>query len=84
MQVDIVDQGVELMVYGMGTVVVFLTLLILVTTLMSWFIGRFFPEADIPVISSSQASASQAQSVDQSRLIAIITAAIHQHRAGKE
>ena len=84
MELDIVDQGLELMVYGMGTVVVFLTLLILVTTLMSWFVGRYFPETDVPVIGAARAGAPQPQPVDQSRLIAIVTAAVHRHRAGKE
>ena len=84
MELDIVDQGLELMVYGMGTVVVFLTLLILVTTLMSWFVGRYFPEADVPVIGAARAGAPQPQPVDQSRLIAIITAAVHRHRASRE
>ena len=44
MQGDIVAQGVELMLYGMGTVVLFLAALVLVTTGMSGFITRFFPE----------------------------------------
>ncbi|MEP1594634.1 MAG: OadG family transporter subunit, partial [Halieaceae bacterium] len=42
MQGDIVAQGVELMLYGMGTVVVFLTLLVVVTTLMSAILERYF------------------------------------------
>ena len=44
MQQDIVGQGVELMLYGMGTVVVFLAALVVATTAMSRVVTRFFPE----------------------------------------
>ena len=47
MQGDIVAQGVELMLYGMGTVVIFLALLILATTAMSQLVERFFPEPEL-------------------------------------
>lgn len=46
MQGDIIALGVELMLHGMGTVVVFLALLVLVTTLMSSFITRHLPEEE--------------------------------------
>ena len=49
MQGDIVSQGLELMLYGMGTVVVFLALLVVATTGMSRLIGRYFPEPEAPV-----------------------------------
>lgn len=85
MQGDIVDQGIELMLFGMGTVVIFLTLLILATSLMSWFLARFFPEVETPVLNTGQgAQAAPPQAVDQARLVAVITAAIHRHRAGKK
>ena len=83
MQGDIIDQGVELMLYGMGTVVVFLSLLILVTILMSWFIARFFPEPELTAV-NPVAPVPPAQAADQSRLVAVITAAIHRHRANKD
>ena len=38
-------QGVELLLYGMGTVIAFLVLLIGITRLMSWVIFRFLPES---------------------------------------
>ena len=46
MQGDIVAQGVELMLYGMGTVVVFLSLLVVITTLMSAIVQRYFAEPE--------------------------------------
>ena len=84
MQGDIVNQGMELMLYGMGTVVVFLTLLIAATTFMSWFLGRYFPEPEIPLIGAGPARAAPSQAADDARLVAVITAAIHRHRSGKD
>jgi oxaloacetate decarboxylase gamma subunit len=81
---DIVDQGVELMLFGMGTVVIFLTLLIIATNLMSWFLRRYLPESEVPAMSIGRSPAQQPQSVDQTRLVAVVTAAIHRHRANKK
>jgi len=76
---EIIEQGVELMVYGMGTVVVFLTLLIAVTTMMSRVLARFFAEEAIePIIVTSPASKNPHSDIPT---VAIITSAIHQHRA---
>ena len=40
---SLISQGLELMLYGMGTVILFLGLLVLAITLMSWLLRRFFP-----------------------------------------
>jgi oxaloacetate decarboxylase gamma subunit len=84
MQGSIVEQGIELMLFGMGTVVVFLMLLILATNLMSLVLRRFFPEAEVPTARPALAPSPALQSVDQTRLLAVITAAIHRHRADKK
>ncbi|MEH6583741.1 MAG: OadG family protein [Halioglobus sp.] len=84
MQGDIIDQGLELMLFGMGTVVVFLTLLIFATTGMSWLLGRYFPEAELPTSNEGPTLAQPVPAADQSLLVAIITAAIHQHRNSKK
>ncbi|MEH6588717.1 MAG: OadG family protein [Halioglobus sp.] len=86
MQGSIVEQGVELMLFGMGTVVVFLMLLILATNLMSLILQRFFPEPEVPAISPAlaPAPAPTPRAIDQTRLLAVITAAIHRHRADKK
>jgi len=81
MQENIMAQGIELMIYGMGTVVVFLALLVIATMAMSAFIARYFPE-------SGKATAAgrlpkRALAVDDPELVAVISAAIHQHRSGK-
>jgi oxaloacetate decarboxylase (Na+ extruding) subunit gamma len=79
MQGTIVSQGVELMLYGMGSVVIFLALLVVATTTMSRFVGRFFPEA-APVPQPIRARSSGEPAGDSARLTAVIGAAIHQYR----
>ncbi len=81
MQGDIVSQGIELMVFGMGTVVLFLALLVLATTAMSRVLQRYFPEpeAALPVPDLPLKLASQPG--DDPQLVAVISAAIQRHRA---
>lgn len=68
------------MLFGMGTVLVFLTVLVLAITLMSWILQRYFPVAEAsPAQNSPVASTSSA--VADPNLVAVITAAIHRHRA---
>lgn len=44
MQETLIDQGLNLMLYGMGTVFVFLTILVFATGLMSRIVARFAVE----------------------------------------
>ena len=81
MQGDIFSQGVELMLYGMGTVVVFLALLVASTTGMSRFITRFFPEPETPSVPRPVHPTGQGATVDDPGLIAVISAAIRRYRA---
>ncbi|WP_075188110.1 OadG family protein [Teredinibacter haidensis] len=78
MQVNLWEQGVDLMLYGMGTVFVFLTLLVIGTMIMSNIVSRFFAEEPEPVL--APVGGSQSQTVNKSTL-AVIQAAIHAHRA---
>jgi oxaloacetate decarboxylase gamma subunit len=78
MQDSLFQQGVDLMLYGMGTVVVFLAILVLATLAMSWFIRRFFPE---PEIVDKYATADQhPPAYADAKLLAVIKAALDQHR----
>lgn len=79
---DIVEQGVELMLFGMGTVVIFLTLLIIVTSTMSWVLDRYFPDEVEALIMSTGPTPRAAQS--RVPPVAVIAAAIHQHRSKKK
>ena len=77
MQPSLMQQGVELMLYGMGTVFVFLAVLVVTTTLMSALLQRFVkpePIAEPPV-------ANLPVSIADDQLIAVIGAAIHQYRS---
>lgn len=80
----LMQQGVDLMLYGMGSVVVFLTLLVIAMVLMSGSINRWFPESQAPQEPRSRKPSSAARpaagKVDD-RTLAAIKAAIEQHRA---
>ncbi|WP_305906448.1 OadG family protein [Methylomarinum sp. Ch1-1] len=72
---EMMNQGLELMLTGMGIVFVFLAALIVAVNLMSSAIQRFFPSQQL--VKSVPPVASGA--VDQS-VIAAITAAVTQYR----
>ncbi len=72
---NLIGQGIELMLFGMGTVVVFLTLLVFVTSAMSALVTKYFPIPEEPAAATGGVDA---------RTLAIITAAIHQHRSDKQ
>ena len=80
---SIVAQGVELMLYGMGTVVVFLGLLVVITSAMSSIVNRYFPEAPVPVAVPSAGRKSGPAAQDDGEVVAAITTAITQHRSRK-
>ncbi len=84
MQGDIVSQGVELMVFGMGTVVLFLALLVVATTAMSRALLRFFPEPEAAVPATDHPVKISSQPGDDPQLLAVISAAIQRHRAKKK
>ena len=66
----LVSEGLNLALYGMGTVFVFLTLLVLATMLMSWLVAQ----QETAVVATLPADSADA------RTMAAITAAIHRHR----
>lgn len=74
---SLVSEGLNLMVYGMGFVFVFLTLLVFVTTMMSKLVNKFLPE---PIVEQkAKASAPQA-TANNDELLAVLTAAVHKYR----
>ncbi len=78
MEQSLLAQGVDLMLYGMGTVFVFLAILVLATTGMSAFVQRFF-KAPPPAPAAAPKSGAAVKQDDT--LIAVISAAIHKHRS---
>ncbi len=75
-------QGLELMLYGMGFVLFFLVLLVLATSLMSVLTLRFFPGEPVQPPSGVSPAPDDAEQHDQvpPRVLAVIRAAIEQHR----
>lgn len=79
MQQSLLEQGLDLLIYGMGTVFVFLTILVGCTLLMSQVVRRVFPEAP-EVEKVPMPSAGAPTKPVSPRILAVIEAAIHMHR----
>lgn len=74
---SLLNQGLELAVFGMGTVFVFLALLIAATRTMSILVLKFQPAmTDKTAVAATQSSVLP----EDGQLIAVISAAITQHR----
>ncbi|NNF39940.1 MAG: OadG family protein [Woeseiaceae bacterium] len=67
MQPTLLDQGLTLMLVGMGTVFVFLTVLVAAMSLMATIVKRFLPAPAAAEVSAAE--------------VAAITAAIAEHRS---
>lgn len=83
MQDTLIDQGINLMLFGMGTVFVFLTILVFATTIMSKLVHRFSPEeqaAESNTTSTPQAVSQTAPQAASPQVISAIEKAIAQHR----
>ncbi|MDK2777790.1 MAG: OadG family protein [Pseudomonadota bacterium] len=76
-ETSLVAQGLELMIFGMGVVFVFLTMLVFVTGFMSKLVNKFAPEPQ-PVPAPARAAAPQG--VDP-QLLKVLSAAVKEHRA---
>ncbi|MGL6162166.1 OadG family protein [Microbulbifer sp.] len=77
MQETLLQQGLDITLFGMGIVFTFLLLLVIGTGIMSRIITRYFPEAEpaVPVAGG--------QAAGDAHLRAVIQAAIEQHRKNK-
>ena len=78
METNLVIEGFKFMGLGMGTVFIFLVVLIILMNGMSVFIHRFFPEPR----ANEASSASTTGTNGKKTVIAAITAAIKHHRQG--
>ena len=74
METNLILEGFKFMGLGMGTVILFLIIMIVCMNIMSAFIHKFFPEP--------QPSATPPAQKDNKKIIAAITAAIAHHRQG--
>jgi oxaloacetate decarboxylase gamma subunit len=80
MDSTLISQGLDLMLYGMGTVFTFLTLLVGVTTLMSTVVNKLIIEQPEEAVSTATAPL---KSAVEPRIAKVIQAAIDQHRRKK-
>jgi oxaloacetate decarboxylase gamma subunit len=91
---SLLNEGFTLMIFGIGFVFVFLTLLVIATSFMSWFITRYekshdaIPPDGIPaptaVLSPQQEHDRQSQlQQDDGTIVSILTAAVHKFRSKK-
>lgn len=76
METNLVLEGFKFMGLGMGTVFVFLVIMIIAMNIMSTIIHRFFPEPEV------KAAPTAAPKQDNKKIVAAITAAIKHHREG--
>ena len=79
---NIMTEGLNLMLMGMGFVFAFLTLLVIATTLMSKTILRFSKPEPVAAMPTKKVAASSVQGQNPD-IIAAISAAIHLHRQRK-
>ena len=81
---QLVSDGLNLALYGMGTVFVFLTLLVFATRVMSWLVLRFAPLSTEATTEAATGAAGQATTQTGAsaggKKMAAISAALHQHR----
>ncbi len=76
---SLLNQGFSLLIYGVSVVFVFLTVLVILTTLMSKIILKFFPEPVAAPSAPKRASASSSTQTD-AEVTTAISAAIHKFR----
>jgi|TARA_B110000503_G_scaffold87465_1_gene132860 oxaloacetate decarboxylase gamma subunit len=78
MEVTLISQGFDLMLFGMGTVFGFLTLLVGITHLMSATVNYWSPATDVSVVAESQSIS--LNSKIEPNVVKAIQSAIDQHR----
>ncbi|OQX36646.1 MAG: hypothetical protein B0D91_08630 [Oceanospirillales bacterium LUC14_002_19_P2] len=80
---DLMSEGVNLMLFGMGFVFVFLTLLVIVTSIMSKIIQATKPEEPEPAVARVPV-ATVGDPASDPVLLAVIHEAVQQHRARRQ
>lgn len=86
---NLMTEGLNLMLVGMGFVFVFLTLLVIITSLMSKIITSYeknvgvLPEEGIPAPTAviSQAMSEKQRAHGDKNLVTILSAAVHKFRS---
>jgi oxaloacetate decarboxylase gamma subunit len=77
---DLMLEGLTLMVFGMGFVFTFLTLLVLATKTMSAIVLRLTPVEEVALISPLMMVSPSQQVANDPQLMAVLSAAVHRYR----
>jgi len=78
MEMNLVEEGIKFMILGMGTVMVFLIMLIGLMVVQAKFIEKFFPEKS-KVVSNNTPSTPKVSKTDDNKKIAAIIGAIQMY-----
>ncbi|MFT5136666.1 MAG: oxaloacetate decarboxylase gamma subunit [Arenicella sp.] len=81
MQTSLIDQGLDLMLYGMGTVFVFLTILVFATTLMSRIVNAL-ANTELDPTELNPALNESAGDAPSPQILEAIKLALKAHRQG--
>ena len=81
MQTSLIDQGLDLMLYGMGTVFVFLTILVFATALMSRIVNAF-SKSELDQTDLESVPSSIALDAPSAQVLEAIKLALKAHRQG--
>jgi len=82
MNSKLLQDGLDMMLYGLGAVMAFLLVLVFATIVMSALMRRFFPDPEIPELAERGLTAASLQAPDQ-RVLRVIKTAIARHRRDK-
>ncbi len=81
---QLMSEGVDLMLFGMGFVFVFLALLVVSTGLMSALVRKYEPAPVAQPARKAKKAAAGADPASDPVLLAVIQEAINQHRARRK
>ncbi|MDD2652730.1 MAG: OadG family protein [Sulfurimonas sp.] len=81
MDMNPVLESLKFLVLGMGTVFLFLVIMIYCMNIMSSILSKYFPEAR-PDVNAKLNLATSSTQKDDKKIVAAITAAIKYHREG--
>ena len=82
MQTTLIDQGISLMLYGMGTVFVFLTVLVFATSAMSKLVANFGPAEVAPTQQQFSSNSVADNKLPSKQVLQAIKQALAEHRKG--
>ncbi len=80
MEYNLVAEGLKFMVLGMVTVFLFLIVMVYILNLQSKLVQKYFPQKKKQVAKVANSGTVSSSKKDDNLLVAVITAAVTQHR----